>query len=111
MHKEDWNVQLGLYDALVDKTQRFSRKGKSVPHTSANGYMFSFINKEGQFGIRLSKASQELFKAKYESDIFLSHGSVMKDYVLVPNSLLRNSDELLPYLEESFDFVMSLPSK
>ena len=48
-----------LYDALVDKCSRITRKGKSVPYTSANGYMYSFLNKGGEFGMRFSKEKQE----------------------------------------------------
>lgn len=111
MANDKWNQQLELYDALVAKFPQFKRKGKTVPYTSANGYMFSMINKEAEFGIRLPKSTQESFKAKYNSREFLSHGSIMRDYVWIPDELLAKPEELFPYLQESFDFVMSLPPK
>jgi hypothetical protein len=47
--------RLALYDRLVSKRPEIERKGKTVPHTSANGYMFSLVNKAGEIGIRFSK--------------------------------------------------------
>ncbi len=106
-----WDDNLKLYDVLVSMTDKFERKGKTVPYTSANGYMFSFINKDAEFGIRLSKEAGKAFKEKYDSGEFRSHGAVMKDYVLVPEHLLTKPAELFPYLEESYRHVMSLPPK
>lgn len=60
-----WEQKLALYDKLVALTSKFKRKGKTVPYTSANGYMFSLINKEGEFGIRLPKESATKFKEEH----------------------------------------------
>ena len=43
-----WEERLKLYDELVAKCPRFKRKGKTMPYTSANGYMFSLLNKSGR---------------------------------------------------------------
>ena len=40
-----WREKLKIYDELVAKCERFERKGKTMPYTSANGYMFSLYNK------------------------------------------------------------------
>jgi len=106
-----WESNLVLYDALVDTCKGFKRKGKTTPYTSANGYMFSLLNKEGQFGIRLPKNKAQDFRDKYDTKEFKSHGAVMKDYVHVPYKLLQDPEVLTPYLEASFKFVMSLPAK
>jgi len=45
-----WKEKLKLYDKLVAKCDRFDRKGKTGPYTSANGHMFSFLNKDGHLG-------------------------------------------------------------
>ncbi len=47
--------RLKLYDELVAQCPNFERKGKTVPYTSANGYMFSLLNKDAEFGIRFLK--------------------------------------------------------
>lgn len=100
-----------VYDALVAQVDEIERKGKTVPYTSANGYMFSLLNKEGEIGIRLSKESQQQFKEKHDADIFHSHGAVMRDYVKVPESLFGDLQLLADYLKESHAFVLSLPPK
>ena len=57
--------QLALYDKLVSMTDKFERKGKTMPYTSANGYMFSLLNKDAELGIRLSKEAQKKFLEDY----------------------------------------------
>ena len=47
-----WEQKLVRYDELVEKCPRFVRKGKTVPYTSANGHMFSILNKDGELGFR-----------------------------------------------------------
>ena len=110
MSKEYWEQQLKKYDDLVGMTDKFERLGKTMPYTSANTHMFSLLNKDGEFGIRLSKESQEAFKEKYNTTIYQSYGAVMRDYVLVPAEMLNDPKALLPYLLESYDYVMSLPA-
>lgn len=107
-----WEKNLELYDDIVDKNKNFKRKGKTMPYTSANGYMFSFINKVGEFGIRLPKDKAKKFREKYLTGEFKSHGAVMKDYVHVPDHTLQNESEVVSeYLQDSYRYVMSLPKK
>ncbi len=103
--------KLKVYDELIAKSERFKRKGKTMPYTSSNGYMFTLFNKEDDIGIRLSKESQAKFIADYGSGPYFSHGATMKDYVKVPEKMLKDLDYLSKYIEESFDFVNSLPPK
>lgn len=106
-----WEKNLKLYDDLVDQIPEFERKGKTMPYTSANGYMFSLLNKAAEFGIRLSKEEGENFKEKYQTTIFESYGAVMRGYVLVPNEMLSKQEELVPYMLQSYKYVMSLKPK
>lgn len=106
-----WEKNLALFDELVDMNPNFERKGKTMPYTSANGYMFSLLNKEGDFGIRLSKDSGKKFLEEHESGPLKSHGATMQGYVLIPDDMLENPESLLPVLQEAYDFVMGLPPK
>jgi hypothetical protein len=106
-----WEQKLEIYDKLVAKCPRFDRKGKTVPYTSANGHMFSLLNKEGQLGFRYSKRVQEKYIQKFDTTIFKSHGAVMRGYVLIPDHMLEELDKLAEYLNESYDYVMTLESK
>ena len=64
-----WNEKLALYDKLAAMCPRFDRKGKTVPYTSANGHMFSLLNKEGELGFRFSKQVQEKYIQAFETTI------------------------------------------
>ncbi len=107
MYKE----KLAIYDKLVDKCTRFERKGKTMPYTSSNGYMFSLLNKDGELGIRFSKEVQEKYIKKFNTNIYKSYGAVMRGYILIPDSMQADLDNLANYLNESFDYVMSLDPK
>ncbi len=106
-----WKEKLKVYDALVAKCDRFKRKGKTMPYTSANGYMFSLFNKDCEIGIRFSKEVQEKYIKEFNSSIYKSYGAVMKGYVLIPETMLEDLDTVAKYLNESYDYVMSLESK
>lgn len=106
-----YEYNLKIYDKLISTNSDFKRKGKTMPYTSANGYMFTLLNKEGEIGIRLPKESALKFMDKYQTTRFKSHGHFMKDYVLVPEKLFDNIEMLSDYLSESYSFVMSLKPK
>ena len=106
-----WEENLKRYDALVAQCDRFERKGKTMPFTSANGYMFSLLNKAGQLGIRFSKEQQEKYIKEWPSDYFMSYNATMKGYVLITEEMFADPAMLVRLLNESYDYVMSLPPK
>jgi hypothetical protein len=99
------------YDKIVALCPRFERKGKNLLYTSANGYMFSAINKDGEFGIRFSKEVQEKYIKELDTTIFKSYGAVMRGYILIPERLLSDVKTVARLLDESYDYVMSLEPK
>ena len=106
-----WEEKLKIYEELVAKCPRFERKGKTVPYTSANGHMFSLLNKAGEFGIRFSKEVQNKYIEEFDSTIFKSYNSIMSGYVLIPEKMFEDLDNVVKYLNESYDYVMSLDPK
>ena len=106
MHKD-----LEIYDNFIAKCNRFDRKGKTMPYTSANGYMFSLFNKAGEIGIRFSKEVQEKYITSLNTTIYKSYGAVMRGYILIPEGLYDNSEFIISLLNESYDYVMSLDPK
>ncbi len=106
-----WKERLEIYDELVSRCPRFERKGKTVPYTSANGYMFSILNKEGELGIRFSKEIQQKYMKEWDTTVFKSHNAIMQGYVLIPDNMLQDLDKLAVYLDESYDYVMTLEPK
>lgn len=106
-----WERKLKLYDELVEKCPRFERKGKTMPYTSANGHMFSLLNKAGEVGFRYAKEVQEKYIEEFGSSTFQSYGATMRGYVLIPEEMWEDLDALAHYLNESYDYVMSLDPK
>ena len=104
------NIQ-DLYDLLIQSNPKIVRKGKTMPYTSVNGHMFSFLSKEGNMGLRLSQNNREVFIKKFESKLMEQHGRIMKEYVLVPDELLQETEVLSKFLQKSFDYVSSLKPK
>ncbi len=106
-----WDKNLALYDEAVAKCSRFDRKGKTMPYTSANGHMFSLLNKAAELGIRFSKDIQQQYIEEIPTTTFISYGATMRGYILVPQKICSNIDLLAKYLDESFDYVMTLEPK
>ena len=102
---------LDLYDKLIETNPTVERKGATMPYTSLNGHMFSFIAKDGTFGLRLPEDARINFLKKYKAKLFEAYGAVLKEYVLVPDKLFKNTKELKPYFDRSFEYIKSLKPK
>ena len=107
----EFGKNLKLYEQMLAKQTEIKRKGKANPYTSLNGHMFSFLDKEGKLGIRLSEEDKAAFEKEYNSPPFIQHNSIMKGYVTVPQSLLEQTDEFYTYFMKSIEFVKSLKPK
>ncbi len=103
--------RLGLYERLVASVAGVERKGAANPYTSRNGHMTSFIDKEGEVSIRLDQADREKFIERYGSHIAMQYGRQMRDFVVVPPSLLERQDELRPWFVLSWEWVGTLGPK
>ena len=106
-----WKEKLKIYDELVAKCERFERKGKTMPYTSANGYMFSLYNKASEIGIRFSKEVQKKYMEEYNTTIYKSYNAVMQGYILITEEMLEDLNNVAKLLDESYDYVMSLEPK
>lgn len=103
--------KLALFEALVATNPRLESKGATMPYTSLNGHMFSFLTKTGTLALRLPDVERETFLRKYETSLTIQHGTVMKEYVEVPASLLEKTKELKPYFDTSYAYIASLKPK
>ncbi|MBK7567503.1 MAG: hypothetical protein IPI31_06695 [Bacteroidetes bacterium] len=111
VNEQDISEQLKLYDEIIELFPEIERKGKTLPYTSVNGNMFSFLSKEGELSIRLPENERELFIKKYKSQLSVQHGVVMKEYVLVPEELLYDKKAFKKYFKLSFEYASSLKKK
>ena len=108
---DNYAKNLELYEKLVETNPDVQRKGKTMPYTSLNGHMFSLLTKEGQLALRLPGGERESFMEKYETELCVQYGRVMKEYVLVPESLLEKTDELKGYFATSCQYIGMLKPK
>ena len=61
--------------------------------------------------LRLPAEDRERFLEKFETELCVQHGSVMKEYVVVPEALLMKTQELKEYFDISYEYVGSLKQK
>jgi hypothetical protein len=104
-------AKLELYEKLIAAHPKIERKGAVHPYTSLNGHMFTYLDQTGTMAIRLPKDEVEAFLKKYKTTLFESYGVVKKDYVTVPDTLLKKTKEVTKYLEISFEYVKTLKPK
>ncbi len=102
---------LELYEKLIATNPKIERKGATHPYTSLNGNMFTLLNSPGTLAIRLPAEERERFLKKYRTTMFEAYGVVMKEYVTVPDALLKKTKELQKYLDLSYEYVKTLKPK
>lgn len=54
-----------LYDKALAAVPGVERKGDTVPYTSLNGQMFSYLSNAGVMALRLPEKDREAFLKKY----------------------------------------------
>jgi hypothetical protein len=100
-----------LYNKLVATHPEAVRKGATIPYTSHNGHMYSFVTKEDVVALRLPDKERAKFLTKYKTQLVQQYGIIQKEYVVVPSALLRKTDELKQYFDMSYAYVSSLKPK
>ena len=103
--------KLLLYEKLVATNAGTELKGATVPYTSMNGNMSSYLSKEGKLALRLPPAEIEVFLKRYKAKLCEAYGVVQKEYVEVPDALLAKTSELKKYFDISVEYVGSLKAK
>lgn len=102
--------RVALYDELIASRPDIERKGDAHPYTSLNGNMFTLLHQK-RLAIRLPEDEREKFLKKYKTNLFEAYGTVMKEYVAVPEALLENTKELKKYLDLSYEYAKTLKAK
>ena len=103
--------RLALYAKVIATNPKIELKGATVPYTSHNGHMFSNFNPDGTLGLRLPPEEIDAFLKKYKTTLVSAYGIIRKEYVVVPDKLLKNTKELKTYFDMSFKYVNSLKSQ
>jgi len=87
------------------------RKGGTIPYTSLNGHMTSYLTDSGSLVLRLSPEDRNRFLAEHRTALHVAHGVIQKEFVDVPDSLLADTGALSPWFAASLGWVGSLTPK
>jgi hypothetical protein len=104
-------ARLELYERVVATIDAVDRKGATMPYTSRNGHMFSFLDPTGSMALRLSSGDRDAFLTMYGTTLVEQHGRVIQEYVVVPDDLLERTDELAGWFARSHDWIGTLKPK
>jgi len=99
------------YDRLVGAVPGVERKGATMPYTSVNGNMFSYLDASGSMALRLSATDRAAFIEQYATTLHEAYGIVQKEYVTVPADLLDDTHRLLPWFLASHSYALTLKAK
>ena len=102
---------LARYDELIATRPGIERKGASMPYTSINGHMFSFLTPDGTLALRLAPNERDRFLERHPAALVEQHGRVLKEYVAVPDELFARTDEVAPMFARSAEHITSLRPK
>ena len=100
-----------IYNEMTNSITELEIKNKNMSFTSTNGNMFSFINKDGEIALRLSNNDRNELINKYHTSLVISSGVIMNDYVLIPDKMIKNKDELNTFFLKSFEYAKTLKPK
>jgi hypothetical protein len=103
--------KVDLYKKMVDSCPDAVLKGDTIPYTSLNGHMYSYLSKDDTVALRLPDEDRAKFIDKYKTKLMEQYGVIQKEYVAVPDGLLRKTAELKKYFAISFNYVSSLKPK
>jgi hypothetical protein len=104
-------AKLARYEELIATDPSIERKGVTIPYTSINGKMFTYLSPTGDLRLRLPDDERAAFIKRYRAKVAVSNGVVMKDFVAVPPALLARTAELKPYLRVSRLYAEQLGTK
>jgi len=103
--------RLAAYERLVATVPGLDRKGATMPYTSINGNMFSFLDASGALALRLSAADRTAFIGRFDAALHEAHGHVMKEYVGLPAAILAETKVLAPWFAASHAYAAGLKPK
>lgn len=103
--------KLAAYKKLVASNSEIQLKGDANPYTSYNGNMFTLLSSDGFLSFRLPEKEREEFIKKFKTQLRTAYGVVLKEYVIVPDALLKKPKELKKYFDISYNYVKTLKPK
>jgi hypothetical protein len=103
--------RLELYDRLIATIPGLERKGATIPYTSVNGRMSSYVTDTGSLVLRLSAPDRGRFIAEHGAGLHEAYGIVQKEFVNVPDELFAATDRVSPWFAAGHAWVASQKPK
>jgi hypothetical protein len=100
-----------LYEKLIATHPKIESKGAANAYTSVNGNMFSLLRPVGEMALRLPADERGKFLKRYKTKLYEAYGSVMPEYVAVPDEVLLKTAEMKKYLAISYEYASALKAK
>ncbi len=97
-----------LYEKLIATHPKIESKGAANAYTSVNGNMFSLLRPSSEMALRLPVDEREKFLKKHKTKLYEAYGTVMPEYVTVPDAMLQKTAEMKKYLAISYEYVSGL---
>ncbi len=102
---------VALYEALIATLPDVERKGAKLPYTAVNGNMFSMLTARGTLSLRLPEPDRSAFLARHGAKLTEQYGVVQKEYVEVPDAVLRDAATMTRLFAASFAYAKGLRPK
>ena len=102
---------VSFYEEMVARTPGATLKGATIPNTTHNGHMYSYVAKDNTVALKLPSPEKEQFLSRYNTRLMEQYGIVQKEYVVVPEQVLQNTSELQPWFDLSFRHISGLKPK
>ena len=100
-----------MYDRLIATRPGLERKGATIPYTSLNGHMTSYLTPEGSLVLRLGPGERERFIAEHATGLHVAYGTVQREFVDVPDELFVAVEAIAPWFAASLDWIATLKPK
>ncbi len=101
---------IGILDQAMEKRGAERRKMFGSPCYFVNRNMMTGVHQSTLF-VRLSEDDKEWAAGEGASGFEPMKGRVMREYMVLPEEVLRNGERLDDYLDRSYEYVSSLPPK
>ena len=70
--------KIALFAKLVATNPLAVLKGDTIPYTSLNGHMYSYLSKEGVLALRLPEKQRKEFLEQYNTTLMEAYGIIQK---------------------------------
>jgi TfoX/Sxy family transcriptional regulator of competence genes len=96
--------------AIMSAPEAQVRKTFGYPSATVNGNMFTGLHQD-RFILRLSPEDRAALELRGAKTFEPMPGRPMREYVVVPESILKSDDQLNAWLQKALEYCKSLPPK